>query len=344
MSETPKHIGYIDTLKGIAIILVVVGHALAWNFKDPVAAIQSSEKSDMLWWYIIYAFHMPLFFWVSGFLLPRDNLDGKSLLNVMWRRTYTLLIPFITAGLLLNYISSGGGFRYWFLRSLYELVIISLIYEAVRYRFKLGVICDILFYLILFVIIRVCYKIGGNTIMENIFELKRLSLTNYMGFVIGMFCRRYSPLFSLFMKNHTYTIGLILFSVLIGFSLSSVDIPMLKYVMPLCSISGIACVVYLAVNKIKDDSIYTKVLHYLGRHSLEIYILHMYFQFRCFEISEYALMMMHSDNFRDVFWGQTCMLLTSFVEALLMIGLSLFVMNIIRMSNVLSVVLFGRRN
>lgn len=45
MSETPKHIGYIDTLKGIAIILVVVGHALAWNFKDPVAAIMNWKKN-----------------------------------------------------------------------------------------------------------------------------------------------------------------------------------------------------------------------------------------------------------------------------------------------------------
>ena len=164
-----------------------------------------------------------------------------------------------------------------------------------------------------------------------------------MGFVLGIFCRRYTPLFNILMNNHTYTAGLIVFSVLIGISLSSVDMPALKYVMPLCSICGIACVVYLAVNKISEGSIYTKVLHYLGRHSLEIYILHMYFQFRCFEINDYALMMMHSDNFRDVFWGQTCTLLASFVEALLMIGLSLLVMNIIRTSSVLSVVLLGRK-
>ena len=54
--------------------------------------------------------------------------------------------------------------------------------------------------------------------------------------------------------------------------------------------------------------------------------------------------MVHSSNFRDVFWGHTCMLVTSLVIAGIMIVLSLLTMQIIRTSNILSVILLGRKN
>ena len=98
------HFDYIDSLKGIAIILVVVGHCIAWNYSDFNTTILESKPSDMFWWHLIYSFHMPLFFWISGFLLPRKTIN----LDVLWRRTYTLLIPFICAGIIMDFLSNGG--------------------------------------------------------------------------------------------------------------------------------------------------------------------------------------------------------------------------------------------
>lgn len=75
-----EYFDYIDSLKGLAIILVVVGHCIAWNFSDYNTIIKESKPSDLFWWHLIYSFHMPLFFWISGFLLPQKIDTLKNFL------------------------------------------------------------------------------------------------------------------------------------------------------------------------------------------------------------------------------------------------------------------------
>lgn len=51
----------IDTLKGIAIYLVVIGHIIAWYFKDFSLNISNMPYNSIILWKTIYSFHMPLF-------------------------------------------------------------------------------------------------------------------------------------------------------------------------------------------------------------------------------------------------------------------------------------------
>lgn len=73
---------YLDLLKGIGIILVVLGHN---SFHD--YATQA-----------IYLFHMPLFFVMSGFL---DKLDGVSFGDYFRKKMKRLMYPYITFGVLI---------------------------------------------------------------------------------------------------------------------------------------------------------------------------------------------------------------------------------------------------
>lgn len=50
-------ISYIDQLKGIAILLVVLGHVIGYN-----------NCEDSFLWRFIYSFHMPLFMFISGYV------------------------------------------------------------------------------------------------------------------------------------------------------------------------------------------------------------------------------------------------------------------------------------
>ena len=126
MNKT-THIDYLDTLKGIAIILMLVGHCLAWNYEDFLTIIFNEKRSDMFWWHVIYSFHMPLFFLISGYLLPRQSLKLCDLKKLLIKRTYTLLLPFICSGTLMNILTNGEGYsNLWFLRSLYELLLMGL--------------------------------------------------------------------------------------------------------------------------------------------------------------------------------------------------------------------------
>ena len=62
-------IHYLDSLKAILILLVVLGHAVQFN--------DTEHYANSILFRFIYSFHMPLFFFISGYLACRGVLiDG----------------------------------------------------------------------------------------------------------------------------------------------------------------------------------------------------------------------------------------------------------------------------
>lgn len=72
MISIHKRINELDRIKGIAIVLVVVGHILAF-----VNGRFQYAFSNIIFQYI-YIFHMPLFFWVSGYLFSDKTPIRKN--------------------------------------------------------------------------------------------------------------------------------------------------------------------------------------------------------------------------------------------------------------------------
>ncbi|MEH7250384.1 acyltransferase family protein [Neobacillus niacini] len=136
-----KRIKWIDTCKGIGIILVIIGHTPI----DPTARS------------IIYAFHMPLFFFISGYFFSENRY--KNLKEITVSKFKSLIIPYISFSIisffLLNYlfdqpvavrvfleqmiISKRNSISYddpiWFLTSLFTIEI--LYYLLVKFSQKL---------------------------------------------------------------------------------------------------------------------------------------------------------------------------------------------------------------
>lgn len=80
-------LNYLDVAKGIAIILVVLGHA---NFGD----------NYLCNW--ISSFHMPIFFIVSGILLSfKDNWKDQDMNGIVIKKAKQLLYPYFTFSLLM---------------------------------------------------------------------------------------------------------------------------------------------------------------------------------------------------------------------------------------------------
>lgn len=95
----------IDTLKGVSIILVVLGHVIQY--------IYAPNNYDDNWIFkVIYSFHMPLFFFVSGYLTGYKDTTIDWLIH----RGARLVIPFVI-WIPLDYVIGGG-------RSLSNLVVI----------------------------------------------------------------------------------------------------------------------------------------------------------------------------------------------------------------------------
>lgn len=99
------HVEWIDSLKVIATLLVIIGHCTYYNIQSPYGGIylleyscKSSLTSKLINYIIgfIYTFHMPLFMAISGmcfFLnLEKRRQSFSHLVKSKWKR---LLIPFL---------------------------------------------------------------------------------------------------------------------------------------------------------------------------------------------------------------------------------------------------------
>lgn len=76
-----KRLDYLDMAKGVGIILVVIAHSTFTS-----EAVQA----------FITAFHMPLFFIVSGMLISHTGEENKGMKTIIKRKACSILIPYVT--------------------------------------------------------------------------------------------------------------------------------------------------------------------------------------------------------------------------------------------------------
>lgn len=94
-----ERIDYIDKARGVLILLVIIGHIF-----------QSGYVHNL-----IYSFHIPAFFIISGILFKYSNATQKSYKSIMISKLYTFGIPFIffeVYGCLTYIVRFGGGRAY----------------------------------------------------------------------------------------------------------------------------------------------------------------------------------------------------------------------------------------
>jgi fucose 4-O-acetylase-like acetyltransferase len=110
----------IGVARGIAIILVLYGHVIQRSMLPNGADFFLNPAFK-----IIYAFHMPLFFFISGYALA-FSLSRRSILDVLKARSKSLLVPFLiwgSIGIFMNYgLGMMDGKRDIAISSLKDLV------------------------------------------------------------------------------------------------------------------------------------------------------------------------------------------------------------------------------
>ena len=116
MGEVIKQrLHYLDNLKGFAILMVILGHCVQYR-------IAGYEYN--LIFRIVYSFHMPLFFMISGYL---SHKSSPSIISIIRKRAYQLLIPYfcfgiykcLSDGLPLYTLFTDVGNFLWFLWALF---------------------------------------------------------------------------------------------------------------------------------------------------------------------------------------------------------------------------------
>lgn len=181
-----KRIVWIDTLKGFAILLVIMGHVCQMRF--PIAGKWLAD--------IIYSFHMPLFLFLSGLFARKaiEAADNRQIQIFSIRKARQLLMPFVIWMILWCVIKQDsmmrfldGGFIYWYLPTLFEFL---LLFCALRYFSNTIKIRQRYFPLLLLLSIFLIYQIPGNCFVGRILRIG-YSAYFYIFFVLGYLFDRY---------------------------------------------------------------------------------------------------------------------------------------------------------
>lgn len=88
MGVVVERIQWIDATRGLGIVLVVIGHVERGLVSSHIASGATWQWVD----YIIYAFHMPLFFFLAGLNVPKALKKGE--VDFLGRKAYTIAYPY----------------------------------------------------------------------------------------------------------------------------------------------------------------------------------------------------------------------------------------------------------
>lgn len=328
---TLNRIKYLDTIKGITIYLVVMGHCLAWCFDNYIKVYEQSSPQAMIIWRIIYSFHMPLFFFISGFLFKKQ-IFSKALLA---KKALHLLVPYFTMGFI-KYLYLGD-FGYWFLMVLFELYILACIQNLIindknntqNHRY---IIISIIIFLVLYIInkyVNINQPVLRHLYIDNLFR-------NYPYFILGHLIYRYNFQIT---NNYLYTTSLILFITITTIEITSniATIPAWGILCLLRSCCGIYVIMYLVKNYLNKENLLTRLFQYLGTYTLEIYVIHFFFKYKIPDIGNIIL---NYNSFSTSFIIQSvyAIIATSFI-----IGISTFIINILNKSSLINLLCFGKK-
>lgn len=146
----------IDILKGIAAILVVMGHVIQY------ASVGDVTFENNVIYNVIYSFHMPLFMLLSGYI-AYYSINEKNTINFkdyFLKRLIQLLLPFVIWGIVTAiFVNANDIYRHhsltgvlsymdklfihpenglWFLYVLFLLNIIHLVVVRILEKNKMG--------------------------------------------------------------------------------------------------------------------------------------------------------------------------------------------------------------
>ena len=270
-----KYFEEIDIIKGIAILLVVIGH----SFPDEEIGWNIVGKNSFAYYFTqwIYSFHMPIFYISAGFLFIPKLQKMRIGANLL-KRFNRLMIPYLFFSLLYTFIKTIGATYAnhplsqnflidmlwgvspangcWFLWVLFVMSLISIFLRKIGPYglFTLAVLMAIIAF------IDTSWMIGR----------LRFVFREFFWFTLGGIIAIYYDE----IKTHLNKAVIAIFAFVVLTSLQFVGyFPFNKYVMAL---SGIIMTYYLGIQISKmGDNVIHKIGKIFGLYCMDIYILSM---------------------------------------------------------------------
>lgn len=262
------HFNYIDRLKGLAIILVVMGHVLLYcccSCDFPRAMADFIGKG-------IYSFHMPLFMFLSGIVV--SNFPHAAKLR---RKLPQWLVPCIVIGLIYiftigdsvrSFVTNDfkGGYWYLFVLSEFYIFMASILLLPIRFRSHwLGQV--LLGGGKIMVVLRVAVALLPPTVVGTL--SLNMVYGNWMYFFAGFFVRQHVRALK-FMCND-YVEVLCLVGIVVYFAF---DLQVVSRFFPFLPIGVLICAFR---RREHSGGFVNSQLSWIGKNTLYIYVFHYFF-------------------------------------------------------------------
>lgn len=346
MEQTQQNrIGYIDALRGMAMILVVYFHIAAYGFGSYEIGYND----------IIERFRMPTFFFISGWLFYKAGRiwDRQTITGMIRKKFMVQIIPTVVFMLLylvmfnlLDVTSFGSDKKgYWFTVVLFEYFVIYILTEALLNRrdsatgeihvFVIMLLLSIAAFYYAKYYTRYAAELG--TWKDILGFLSFVKIRHIIFFWFGTFVRKHFDRFIHLTNNQYVTaVMIVLFTAIIVWPtvLSVNGIEYIAYL--IAGLSGtIICFTYFRTHQeyFSRSTWYGRSLQLIGRRTLDIYLIH-YF------VLPYNLV-------RPDVWLQyhhnTLFVPIALILAFWVILISLLISSLLRVSPLLAKYLFGAK-
>ncbi|MBE6055135.1 MAG: acyltransferase [Clostridium sartagoforme] len=286
--ENKKYFNETNYMKGVAILLVFIGHAATPSFLIRPYGYEFVVQ-------FIYLIHMPVFFFVSGFLSVKIlTMDLKnSYYKFIKSKFLRLGVPFLTLSFITNFLIislkalTNSNLS---IKDILEMIKVVLFYPETS---VMGALWFLYTLLIIFVISPLLVKSPMKilllaTIILNIFSPRYVHFLAFgrisfflIFYLFGLIVRKNYDKFKSIINKNNIVISLIAFiTIFINAYIYSKEITLNTYLLNILSfISGILgiLIIYILINTIKSSKI-NKALNILGKYSLDIYIFSWFFQ------------------------------------------------------------------
>lgn len=250
----------IDAIKGVLILTVILGHVLVGNIDNNIAR------------YIIYSFHMPVFFFISGYLINTDTLSMLSirqLLSKYWKRmmamwcvAWVIYTAYVVYGHFnVGYILScfyNPYYHLWFVPSLFMMIVIVWILTKKQMFHSVSIAILLMIGILLFNLAQTKYTISSAW---------NCSMLPF--FLLGLISRKY-------LKKMTrggggilllYFIAIVIINICINNTISFYRTYLMLPMVGLLCIMGLLPIIH-------TGRFHCGILEFWGRNSLPIYLWH----------------------------------------------------------------------
>lgn len=268
-----QRIDYIDRMKGLAIFLVVMGHVYGMAF----------AQSDDVVYRVISSFHMPLFMFLSGLVAYSGATTPFWNLIKLGRKLRGLLLPLIVFGMcftmtfsrnfgtgLVEFLESPNKNGYWYLMSLAVFYVSLSLYRLnIKQKWYIDVALAIAIWGGMFALWKYTAQTKDYFCMLNCGNF-------YPFFMLGVMTTKYNLLNKMHKVNRLFSLCIVAYAFLF-----CVDMPFHALVslnkhifLPFCMVY---IVVTLFVGRHGATSYGEKILDFVGKRTLDIYVIHYFF-------------------------------------------------------------------